>query len=279
MGAAGSAHLILPDELLLKISVFLPARDLASASRVNRQLHAVVTTDSLWRRLLQVDYPYCHTETHAPTTFYESYRSVAARYMPGRRALQGTFFAFRGEWFGRQGYHFHVQMLVEIAPESQLSDKDSGRVADVRGHLRWTLVEASDPSSPLASRVGQTGRELVTGSYQRPVQLLALLVYEKLNDGLVDIDEYQFTVAPDGLSLSGEPSIRHPSWRGALTMSYDAELDANGDALEPDDPQPPFLAASKIDPDEFFAAAMSQPFPGASEINPDILAAAMNWRL
>jgi len=237
----------LPDELLVQVLSLLSGVDLAAASGVNRHLRRVSSTDLLWRRLVSVDFSAYIVPANSPLDNRELYRHLAVNYKPGRRALNGKFFAFRGEWRGFDRYRFGFDLILaphDLGPGAGRCGGDGS--IGVCGRLNWTLTGVPGHRSFLRSRLGDHASELLVGIYNPAARLLLVSGYQKLETqingvGLIACDEYRITLASDGLSFKGVTRGNEFEWNNNIEGDYEQSLDLYGQALSPDEPRPVLL--------------------------------------
>jgi WD40 repeat protein len=112
---------------------------------------------------------------------------------------------FSGKWKGGDGHVFSFELRL------------STKGAKVEGEILWTLT-AAPRGSAVASKIGSTGTEFVTGTYSESSRQFDLKGVRVSDSTFLGMDQYKLTVSADGESINGK-SRGNGDWSNTLEGS------------------------------------------------------------
>jgi hypothetical protein len=109
-----------------------------------------------------------------------------------------------GQWSDRSDNVFTFELTLTRTSENEIS-----------GSILWTLKQTA--RNDLRRKIGLTGTEHVTGTYDPATRRLELRGYRKDDlSEIIGLDIYVLSLSPDGQSLSGSTKTGG-SWQGRLS--------------------------------------------------------------
>lgn len=115
-------------------------------------------------------------------------RRLWERWMSPPTQIESTW---QGDWKSRDGYDYGFAMQLNATATGEAS-----------GEISWQL-KATPAGSHLAPRIGDTGIEYVSGTFDRAKGLATIAGYKVSDPTLLALDTYKFQIKSDQISFIG----------------------------------------------------------------------------